>query len=133
MQTYRFHLEGTEHQRKIEKYTATSDINQAAIAEHRGGNSMERFSEPIFKSDAATIGAVFKKELPEDNIHKSYKAAIGDEYSNKDMCLSQCKEEQKPVIPSLLEIQTFKPPEKYIESVFDDTLVLLDPCKYREI
>ena len=78
---------------------------------------------------AATTSAVFKKELPDDNIHKCYKAVTGDEISNQDMCLPQCKDEYKPAIPSLLEIPTFKPSEKFIESVFDDTLVLLDPCK----
>jgi hypothetical protein len=85
------------------------------------------------KYDAAITGVVNKKELPEVNIHKSYKAVLGDEHSNKDMRLPQCKDESKPTIPSLLEIPTFKPPEKYIESVFDDTLVLLDPCKYSKI
>ena len=34
-QTYRFQLEGTEHQRKIEQYAATSDINQGGIAAER--------------------------------------------------------------------------------------------------
>ena len=90
---------------------------------------MGNFQDTNIKYGAATTDVVFKKEIPEDNIHKSYKAVTGDEISNQDTCLPHCKDEYKPAIPSLLEIPTFKPPEKYIESVFDDTLVLLDPCK----
>ena len=134
-QTYRFHLEGAEHQRNIEKYSSTSSITQLNYQDgNTKFNSNTTSMEHRLQSDTKYNDSISEFGCKTEQSGSFIKNSIKDEDKEppikKALFSLPCDVEKPPPIPSLLEIQTFKPLENRTEPVFDDTLVLLDPCKY---
>ena len=86
-------------------------------------------NESNFSGDSASHKSSFKRELSEDDVENT-KTEAGEPLAKKIPYLQQPEEEEKPKISPLFETSAFKASDGYSEPAFDDSLVLLDSCKY---
>ena len=97
------------------------------------GSSFGNSAQSNYTCDGVSPNFGFKREYPEDCIQTNFKIEDCRQPPQKAPFLQQSVAEEKPQIPSLLQISTFKPLEKRTEPIFDDSLVLLDYCKYTSL
>ena len=82
-----------------------------------------------FSGDSALPKSSFKRELSEDDVENT-KTEVSEPLAKKVPYLQQPEKEEKPNISRLFETSAFKTCDGYSEPAFDDSLVLLDSCKY---
>ena len=134
LQTCQCHLNGPEHKQGI-LYKNRQGIPKQETADaaiDKGTPNRNQYSTIYQAVDEARDFGI-KNELPECETKFEEKPEGLGEKDPKALCYDHPSIENKRTIPSLLDIPTFKlfaqKGPVISEPVFDDSLVLLDPCK----